>query len=243
MRNKTLTALSIIGFAFVVSAQAKAQNIEHSLQLGLGTNFLTYESGTITQNQPQPDGSTLEYKTVDQTTTWGFSSRNPLSLEAGYGITDSLVIGGMLQLGGWANTIGAQNVTAAGGRQHESRFSLFIGPKLDFMLLPDSMVRPFVGGAIGLVRRTDTIETTNQNNITTTQSDLGQTGIGLMARAGIRWFLTPGFSIDPAFMFGFGWTSGGIDVPAGAGATRNIDTSANGYTVGLSVAFSGWVGL
>jgi len=242
--RKTLTALSIIGFASVVSAQAQAQNIEHSLQLGLGTNFLSYDSGTITVHQTQPDGSTLETKFVDQTTTWGLSSRNPISLEGGYGITGSLVIGGILQLGGWASTTGPQTVTATSGdKGHESRFSLFIGPKVDYMFLPDSMVRPFVGGAIGLVRRTDTIETTNQNNVTTTQSDLGQTGLGLMGRAGIRWFLTPGFSIDPAFMVGFGLTSGGIDRPAGAGATRNYDTSANGYTVGLSVAFSGWIGL
>lgn len=243
MRNKTLTALSIIGFAAVISAQAKAQNIEHALQLGLGTNFLAYESATITLSQPQA-GGTLETKYVDHTTTWGLSSRNPISLEAGYGITDSLVIGGLLQLGGWANTTGYDNV-ALGGRQHESRFSLFIGPKLDFMFLPDSMVRPFVGGAVGLVRRTDTLETTDRANITTTDSDLGQTGLGLMARAGIRWFLTPGFSIDPALMVGLGWTSGGTDrpVPGGGAATQNIDTSANGYTVGLSVAFSGWVGL
>jgi hypothetical protein len=163
-------------------------------------------------------------------------------LEGGYGITDSLVIGGILQFGGWAGTTGADNI-AAGGRIHESRFSLFIGPKVDYMFLPDSMVRPFVGGAVGLVRRTHTHETTNPNNITTTDYDIAQTGIGLMARAGIRWFLTPGFSIDPAFMVGLGWTSGGTDVPAGGGATQNIDTSANGYTVGLSVAFSGWVGL
>jgi len=243
MRKKTLTVLSIIGLASVVSAQAKAQNIEHSLQLGLGTNFLTYDSGTITESQPQANGSTLETKSVDQTTTWGLSSRNPINLEGGYGITDSLVIGGILQFGGWASTTGPQTVTATSGDQsHESRFSLFIGPKVDYMFLPDSMVRPFVGGAIGLVRRTDTREQTNQNNVTTTQSDLGQTGIGLMARAGIRWFLTPGFSIDPAFMVGLGWTSGSTGIPAGA-ATQSIDTSANGYTVGLSVAFSGWVGL
>ena len=243
MRNKTLTALSIIGFASVVSAQAQAQNIEHSLQLGLGTNFLTYDSGTITQSVPQGDGTTVEYKTIDQTTTWGLSSRNPISLEGGYGITDSLVIGGILQFGAWANNTGPQTVTALSGpRNHESRFSLFIGPKVDYMFLPDSMVRPFVGGAIGLVRRTDTLEQTNQNNVTTTNSDLGQTGIGLMARAGIRWFLTPGFSIDPAFMVGLGWTSGSTGASLG-GATRNVDTSANGYTLGLSVAFSGWVGL
>ncbi len=111
------------------------------------------------------------------------------------------------------------------------------------MFLPDSVVRPFVGGAIGLTRQSYSSETTNQNNVTETDYDLGVTGLGLLARAGIRWFLTPGFSIDPAFVFGFSTASGSTGYPVAGGATQNIDTGATGYTLGLRLGFSGWIGL
>jgi opacity protein-like surface antigen len=243
MRNQTLTALSIVGLASLISTHASAQNIERALQLGLGTNLITYSSASITQNVPAGNGTTIEYESVNRTTVWGLGSRNNVTFEGGYGITDSLVLGGMLELGGWSNTTGPDTITAGDPRRTDSMFSLFLGPKLDFMLLPDSVVRPFIGGAIGLVRQSYSIETTNQNNITEPQADFGVTGVGLLARAGIRWFLTPGFSIDPAFVFGFATASGSTGTPVGGGATRNDDTSATGYTLGLRVGFSGWIGL
>jgi opacity protein-like surface antigen len=248
MRNKTLTALSIIGFASMVSTQAKAQNIEHALQLGLGTNFLTYSSTTLTQDVSQPDPNdprrevTVQYKTVNRTTEWGLSNRSGINLEAGYGITDSLVLGGILQLGGWSNTTGPKTITNGDPRITNSTFSLFIGPKLDFMLLPDSMVRPFVGAAIGLVRQTYSIEQETQNNVTTNPANIGTTGVGLLARAGVRWFLTPGFSIDPALVFGVNTGSGSTEHPNGQGR-QSDDTTATGYSIGLSLAFSGWIGI
>ncbi len=249
MRKKTLTALMAIGIASIVSSRAQAQTTAGALQLGVGTNFLTYSSANITQhNTPIDNAGTLgDLKTIERNTTWGLSNRNGVSLEGGYGITDSLVLGGILEMGDWSNTTGPDGMSRTVARNKESMFSLFIGPKLDYMLLPESVVRPFFGVALGLVRRTDTRESTLLNAagaaVTTTDSDVGLTGVGLQGRAGIRWFLTPGFSLDPAFVFGFTSASGSISVPAGAGATRSYDMSASGYTVGLRVAFSGWIGL
>jgi opacity protein-like surface antigen len=247
MRNTTLTALSVIGFASIVTTQAKAQNIEHALQLGLGTNFLAYSNTTLTQDQPADlnnpnNGRTVEYKTVNRTTEWGLSNRSGINLEVGYGITDSLVLGGMLQLGGWVNTTGANTITNDTSRLTNSTFSLFIGPKIDYMFLPDSMVRPFIGGAIGLVRQTYSTEQETVGSVTTNNLDIGTTGVGLLARGGIRWFLTPGFSIDPALVFGINTGTGSTEYPL-RGGRRSDDTTATGYSIGLSLAFSGWIGI
>ena len=96
MRNKTLTALIAIGFVSIVSSRAQAQTTAGALQLGLGTNFVTYSSENITQHRPQGGGATLDVKQIDRDTNWGLANRNGVTLEGGYGITDILVLGGLL---------------------------------------------------------------------------------------------------------------------------------------------------
>jgi hypothetical protein len=249
MRNKTLTALIAIGFVSIVSSRAQAQTTAGALQLGLGTNLLTYSSDTISEHQVLNNGTTIEYKGIEQNTTWGLANRNGIYLDAGYGITDMLVLGGMLQLGSWSNTTGDRDLGNNNGtaQANEHRFTLFLGPKLDVMFLPDTVVRPFVGVGLGLVRHTYTTETTTHNGagatITATPNDLGVTGVGLLARAGIRWFLTPGFSLDPAFVFGFSSATGTMVIPPNGQTNGHFDTGVTGYTVGLQMAFSGWIGL
>ena len=243
MRNKTLTALIAIGFVSIVSGHAQAQTTAGALQLGLGTNFVTYSSENITEHQPQPNGTTLDYKQVERNTNWGLANNNGVTLEGGYGITDILVLGGLLEMGGWSHTYGPDAATAGDPKRNDFRFSFFIAPKIDVMFLPDSVVRPFVGAAVGLVRNTLTQQTTDQANVTRTPVDFGATGIGLLGRVGIRWFLTPGFSLDPAFVFGYNAGSGSTVVPAGGAATQSLDTSVNGYSVGLRLGLSGWIGL
>ena len=244
MRNTTLVTLAAIGFISIVPCHAKAQTVANALQIGLGTGFVNYSSSTLTEHRPLVTGGTNDYKLDTTNTTWGFANRNGVFLEVGYGLNDMFVLGGLLQLGGTSQTVTTPAGAPAGAttQTKESMFNLFIGPKLDVMFLPDSRVRPFVGAAIGLVRFTDNIQDTNANNVTTTPYDGGWTGVGLLGRAGIRCFLPPGFSLDPAFVFGFDTLSGSTTRPVGAGTT-NYDTGATGYNLGLSVAASGWVGL
>lgn len=241
MRIKALAAAATVNLVSLVANYAHAQNVSHALQIGLGTDFLTYTSATATVRVPQGAGGTLEQKSDENTTVWGFGRSNRVALEGGYGLTDSLVIGGVLQMGGWSR----EESTAPGSnnKTSDSRFSLFIGPKIDYMLLPTSMVRPMFGATLGLIRQTDSIDFTNAN-ATTNQSSFGATGLGVMGRAGIRWFLTPGFSIDPAFVFGVATMSGSYEQPGVNPNTRlSYDASLSGYTVGLQVGLSGWVGL
>jgi len=243
MRKTTVAMLTAVGLVSMFATGAKAQTVAGALQLGVGTGLVNYSSPKYTAHEPAGAG-TVDYEIDRPVTTWGFASRNGVMLEGGYGLNDMLVLGGIIQLGGWSFTEERPVATAAGARDKDSvsTFDLFIAPKLDVMFLPESRVRPFVGGAIGLKHLSYVQEHTGANSVTTTQYDLGLTGIGLLARAGIRWFLTPGFSIDPAFVFGFDAMSGSTSVPAGAGMA-SYDTGANGYMLGLNIAASGWVGL
>jgi hypothetical protein len=198
------TFVATLGFAQIASAQ----NIDHSFQLGLGTNFLQYTSGSIDMDGADTD--------VSQT-TWGISDHGGVQLEGGYALNDSLVLGGIVALGG--QTVSVED-------SDQDVFQLVLAPKVDYMFLSGERFRPFVGGAIGLV---------------STSQDLGvgklsETGLGLMARGGGRWFLAPGFSLDPALNLGFQTLSGQIE----AGAA-DIDASMTAFTVGISIGLSGWV--
>ena len=249
MRNTTLATLTAIGLASVISSHAKAQTVANSLQIGLGTDFVSYSAYTQRVTAPPlapaPQVGTVDYKWDLHETRWGVSDHSNLNLEIGYGINDMLIIGGLLTLGGWNGYNHSQQLGSSNNTQ-ESTFSLFIRPKFDVMFLEESRVRPFVGAIIGLTRVTDNQTATSDLNVTTTNVDTGYTGVGLFARGGIRWFLTPGFSLDPAFVIGFATMSGsaqGILRNGAAVAATSYDSGLTGFSVGLGVTASGWVGL
>ena len=93
---------------------------------------------------------------------------------------------------------------------------------------------------------TDNQTATSDLNVTTTNVNTGYTGVGLFGRAGIRWFLTPGFSLDPAFVFGFASMTGSAQGILRNGAlvdATSYDSGLTGFSLGLGVTASGWVGL
>jgi hypothetical protein len=233
MNHKTLGFLCSAGVLSFLSGTAQAQVTAGALQLGLGTDVVTYSSGTGTVAYPTGDIS-QDVKT----TRWGFADRSGVNVEGGYGIGDSLIVGGFVGLGGWSQKQQLNEANAV--EEKQSTLNLTLAPKIDYMLLPGKSIRPFFGGAIGLAYSTDTRQTRTNNNVTRTDSDTSLTGLAIMLRAGVRCFLTPGFSIDPAFMFTW--------VPTASGSytdllARKYDMSADSYTLGLTVAASGWVGL
>ena len=234
MQSRTIGILCSFAFISLHSVTALAQKTEGALQLGLGTDFLTYTSASTTVEVPGGAESTLKTKSFN----WGFASRNGVNLEGGYGLTDSLVLGGFLALGGRSDTTkldvdGAEEET-------ESAFDLTLAPKIDYMFSPDSNLRPFLGGALGITYQSAKTESHDpQSNTTTTGLDASATGLLLMGRVGLRWFLAQGFSLDPALMFGWiPFSSGSYKV----GAT-SFDADMSQFSLGLSVAASGWVGL
>lgn len=188
-------------------------------------------NGTV--ELPAPFG---ERSRDTSTTTWGLASRNGVNFEGGYGVTDTLVIGGFLALGGRSETM--QEDPDDDVDVTNSTFDMFIAPKIDYTLLPGERIRPFFGGALGLNHHSDTNKV-RDNNVTRTASEGSLTGLALMGRVGARFFLSPGFSLDPAFMFMWMPTASGSYT---LGNTQ-YDAGANGFTLGLTVAASGWVGL
>ncbi len=241
MRKTTVATLTAVGLLSLFASNAHAQAVAGALQLGMGTGLVNYTNPSFTQHRA------ADYKQENPTTTWGFASRNGVTLEGGYGLNDMFVIGGLMQLGGWSQS--AETTPPGDGttKVKSSTFDLFLGPKLDVMFMPDSRVRPFVGGAIGFAHYGVSQETTaplGAGTVTRKDFDGAWNGVGFLGRAGIRWFLTPGFSIDPALVFSYTALSGSMNYPvAPAGATVNYDTPASSYMLGLNVGLSGWVGL
>ncbi len=162
-----------------LSSLALAQDVEGAIQLGLGTGFITYSKNSGEVETPLTD---IDVDT--SRTTWGLHDRSPLMLEGGYGLTDSLVLGGLLVLGGNSESIDVEGTD----EETDSTFNLLLAPKVDYLFMPSSKLRPFVGGALGLaVQNTDSSSADTETSLW---------GLGLLGRVGLKWFPVPGFSID-----------------------------------------------
>jgi len=186
---------------------------EGEFQLGLGTPFLGYSSFT-------QEGDN-DFESTTSGLTWGI--RHEVFAELGYGITPNLVVGGLLKLGGSSMTTEVEGVD---GETDSGNFDFLIGPKLDFVLSPGDKVQPFVGGVIGYMSSTESIEDT----------DITLSGFELMARGGLRIFPGKEFSIDP--WLGLGYFTGGWEVETDEGSN---DGDASGFELMVNLTLSGWM--
>jgi opacity protein-like surface antigen len=232
MHQRTIAVLGSLAMASLYATSAIAQSTDGALQLGLGTDVFTYSSGSQTVEVPVIG----EQESETSSFGWGFGPRNGINLEGGYGLGDSLVLGGFMALGGRSESM----KPTRNNENTDSEFTFGLAPKLDYMFLPTSRFRPFLGGAVGLTHQSFKQETYDaQSGVTRINTKVSLTGLLLMARVGVRCFLTPGFSLDPALTFGLVPTASGS---AQAGAT-SLDASASQFSIGLSLAASGWLGL
>jgi hypothetical protein len=204
-------------------AEAPITSVEGLLQLSLGTYFVRYTSTSLSLDNNAGDLSRSDLN-------WGFSTTSPVFIEGGYGITDKLVIGGLLQLGGVSSSTEAD---MGGAKFESSGFDLLIAPKVDYQFMPTSKINPFVGGMLGVE-----INSVSPLAAAGMSADDSQTSFMLLARGGLRCFLFDGFSIDPALVVGFRIGSGTTSPPAGA---PDVDYSVSGFRIGLSVSMSGWL--
>jgi hypothetical protein len=237
MNHKTLGFLCSAAVFSLLSGAAQAQTTAGALQLALGTDVVTYTNASATVQYPVTDGG--DVTTKYGTTRWGFADRSGVNFEGGYGLGDSLVLGGIIGLGGWSRSTEVTTGAVTRDRGTNSLFDILIAPKIDYMLLPGRSIRPFFGGAIGIRYFSDKTETPNGAGVRVVEKT-SATGLALMARAGCRFFLTPGFSLDPAFTF--------LWIPTASGSREEGNLKydmrdVHSYTIGLTVAASGWVGL
>jgi hypothetical protein len=182
---------------------------EGAFQLGLYTTFVRYEPLHL---EDEAGG-----ERDDTELFWGLAE-NPVVLELGYGLSDKLVLGGTLGLGGRSIT------QESGGQEQEgSEFMFELGPKLDFMFSPGAKVNPFIGAQV-LV------------HLESFEPDTSVTAFLFLARFGLRAFVTDSFSIDPALVAG-----GGIGSGSGGDGPAEYDFDVSGFRVGLNLGFSGWM--
>src|SRR5688572_11493099 len=197
--------------AVTAAPTAHAQETAGAFQLGLSTSFVSYTSGTSEAEVPGDDVS-VDVSEVD----WGLTGENGVVLELGYGVTDIVILGGFVQLGGSSQST---QVDLPGEPEVDrTEFGLVIGPKIEAMFSPGSTVRPFIGAGVGFL-----LSSTDDED---TGTDTSLTGVQLLGRVGLRAFAAEGFSIDPAIVFGWATASGEVET-----ATANVDTSASAFNV------------
>jgi hypothetical protein len=195
---------------------ALVSSVAGALQLNLGTYLVRYRSSSIDVDNNGGEFSQSSLK-------WGIGDEAPVTLEIGYGLTDNIVIGGLLQLGGTSDT---QEAEATGAKAEASTFGITLTPKFDYNFLPTSKINPFVGAALGFALSSSDSDGT----------EVSTTMFVAFARAGLRCFLFEGFSVDPALVFGFG-VGGGSQEAMGAKA----EYGQNASQIGLALSTSGWL--
>jgi hypothetical protein len=200
---------------------ASAQDVSGAVQLGLGTPIFEYSDASV-----EVEFDSLQTENDITTTRWGLG--HSVVTEIGYGINDMIVVGGFVELGGTSET----DTDDADEETKTSEFNLFLGPKIDVMFSAGSAARPFVGAILGY--GTTSIEENPPGMAPTTE--YSASGFQFAARGGVRLFAASGLSIDPQLVFGYANLSGDVD----AGMTT-ADLKISGYSIGLSVVFSGWL--
>jgi hypothetical protein len=217
MRKCFVVVASLCSVAVSWANAAQAQNVDGRFQLGLGTPIVSYSAVTTEIG----DNPSVEVD-VD-TTSWGI--RNIAMLELGYGLSNALVLGGVLRFGGTSTTSEADLPNSE--EETNSSFDVVVGPKIDYMFSEGSRVRPFVSAVVGLLHSSSTAEDDAETSLT---------GVMLQGGAGLRWFAAPGFSLDPSLRFDWSTMSGETDL-----GPASIDVSASGFSVSLGLAVSGWI--
>jgi hypothetical protein len=237
MRHNVLAIATALVTLCLWDTPARAQTTDGPLQLGVGTGLIDYTSSTIDVELADALGGTTALH--GSSLEWGVARGNRIDLEGGYGLGESLVLGGLLVLGGQS----VRSDQVVDSRTRDSQLSLFVGPKLDFMLMPGESVRPFFGIAAGFTHTNSRSELTNAQDDTTTTARQSLSGLELLGRVGLRWFPIQGLSIDPALVFGWATLSGSRRVGAVGPLSDDVDASGTQFAIGLDCAVSGWIGL
>ena len=203
------------------SATAHAQETQGAFQLGLGTPVFTYGSSTTTLELGGEEQET-------ETSGIGWGIPQDAMFELGYGVTDMIVVGGLLELSGTSQTQEPDDPDA--DELEASGLALVVLPKIDVMFSPGQKIRPFVGAAGGLLMTSTKL---SSGDFTQESSLLG---VQLLGRVGLRAFLAPGFSLDPAAFVVWSTASGEIEAE-----TTTFDVKTTNLAAGVLVVASGWI--
>lgn len=208
-----LRVVSIGSSLVALLAAPLARAEEGEFQLGLATPFLVYDNYTVDYEAGGEE--------TTSGTTWGIT--HEVLAEIGYGITPSLIVGGLVKLGGTSHTVENDDTDID---YDVGSFHLLLGPKLDYVFSPGDKVQPFVGGVVGYFSTSESVEDAEDT----------ESGFQFMARGGLRLFPGKEFSIDP--WLGLSYITGSRDVDNGV---TNEDYDRSGFQLGVYLGISGWM--
>jgi len=195
------------------AAPTPKSRVESRFQIGVFSTLASYTKLSFTLGS----GATAQRGSVTDT-AYGFSG-NPVTFELGYGVSSSLVLGLLLELGTTkttASTIGYQNAQQFG--------AFLVGPRVEYSF--GDRVRPFVSGVAGF--------------ITVPQSgeyySISLTGFELVGGAGVHIFLADSFSVDPMLRGSWGTGKGKVKDPL-----SDLPATGTLWSGAALLGVSGWI--
>ena len=215
MRRKRLGVVCILlgGASLWQSRPAHAQYIEGAARLGLKGNVFSSFSMTLE----------AEGEKVDSTRTESGLIANGAGVIFSFGPTELLQIGAQVGFASSIQTIdvpGAEDVRGSG-------FAFY--PRIDFVLVPGSVARPFLGPALGWEGAT--------TKVADVETTVSTTLFGV--NAGVHFFPDSAVSITPALTMGT--VTGSVEV-ADSAADVDLEADVSGFGTMLSLSVSGWFG-
>lgn len=210
-------------------AEPAVSSVKGAFQLSAGITLLQYQSVSMSQTGMNPsamvDPAAAPGTPPVPTTAQGLFGRTtsyPVHLEAGYGVSDNILIGALLQLASYG-----ENLEIAGAKSPMTDFAFTIAPKFDYQFSPNSRLNPFVGAIASL-----TLHSKKYVNL-----EDSRTLFGVGARAGLRYFVLDQLSIDPVATLSFNFGSGTqkqqiVPTPV------EFENSLSGFQFGLAMGVS-----
>ena len=204
-------------------------SVKGAFQLSAGLSLLQYQNVSASQtginpapvvDPAAPPGMPPAGAPVQG--LYGRTTSHPLHFEAGYGVTDSILVGALFQLASYGETI-----EAYGGKTPMNDFAFTVAPKFDYQFSPSSRLNPFIGGVVSL-----TLHSKKYGAITTSN-----TLYGIAARAGLRYFVLDQVSLDPLVMLGFNFGSGTQKFEA-VPTPIEFENSLSGFQFALAMGVS-----
>ena len=211
MNKLIVGCVAVIGLV-VLAAPAAAQVTQGQMNLSLSSTFLAYRGG-----QYEIDGG--EEEDLGELTV-GLGQPH-VGIGFGYTVTDGLVIGTVAALG-------YTKVEVDGTDTNTFLFRLLATIEYAFLT---GRIRPFIGGALGLVGQTLELEVRGDN------PESWWLTFALSASGGCHFFLTDSFAID-TMVYGSFLIGGGEE--RWGDYDENLDVI--GFEVVFALGLSGWFG-
>lgn len=204
-------------------------SVKGAFQISAGLSLLQYQSISASQTgvspapvvDPAAPPGTPPIAAAAQG-VYGRTTSHPLHLEAGYGVSDNILIGALFQLASYGETIDVN-----GGKTPMSDFAFTLAPKFDYQFSPTSRLNPFLGALASLTLHSKKLGPTTSSN----------TLFGIAVRGGLRYFVLDQLSIDPTVTLGFNFGSGTQKIEIMA-TPIEFENSLSGFHFALGMGVS-----